>query len=362
MDDLISNAAFRSRQRHFGVRAFTLIELLVVISILVILMGMLMPILNIAKRASMVTATRAVFAKVDTAIRLFRAEYGPYPWQESYADLASGATWTNRLYGAVGTDLSAAESIKIRADAETAASSFEYPDPANPISFFNRDTNNYAPGDWHAGTSSGYTIQLNQMAAERTRLAIFSGNVGITCPIYPSELVQWNDVWQMSRLMRIVKPTTPLLATPTAVKPGMAKDYLKGELEPRYISGDVILDAWKRPLLYVCQVVEGMTSQPMMSGDGVLNLKALDWGMAPLGRKTLADKDAITGQALTADASFLPDVTTLRHSDRRYYAPRGLETEFELWSAGPDGRADWMRDAAVNYDNISLQPYDKTIP
>lgn len=87
-----------------------------------------------------------------------------------------------------------------------------------------------------------------------------------------------------------------------------------------------------------------------------------DYGMQGLGRTSLAPLDAFTGKPLVAHPTRLPDPTNPRHSDRRFYAPRGLELEFELWSAGPDGRADWMRDAAANRDNVPLNNYDGSLP
>ena len=173
----------------------------------------------------------------------------------------------------------------------------------------------------------------------------------------------WRDVWGGAFTRRVL-PTTPLLASPqSAAKPGLAKDYLKGELPKRHISGEAILDAWNHPLIYICQVVEGVNSAPHCYSDsGSTDVNSLNMGLHPLGRKSLAPTDTITGIALAADPLTLPDLANLRHSDRRYYAARNLELEFELWSAGPDGQVDWMRDAAVNADNVPLQPYDKAIP
>jgi len=92
------------------------------------------------------------------------------------------------------------------------------------------------------------------------------------------------------------------------------------------------------------------------------NTQSTWYGMNTLGRTSLAERDAITGAVLVVHATRLPDLTNLRHSDRRYYAAPSFEAEFELWSAGVNSRADWMRDALVNMDNISLLPYDKRLP
>jgi len=347
-------------------QGFTLIELLVVLTVLGILMGLLMPLLAIAQRAAKKSATRSVMVKVDTGLRLFRADYGPYPWQAAYADLAAGDPWTNRLYWHIGTDmtttpLGTSEYDKVRNDADAAAKHYEDFVAITPHTFINWDWEGPTSTHWDRWSQNTLTLQLNRMSAERARLAIFSGNVDISSPVYPALWLNWTDV-SYGHGTRRVKPTTPLLPVPTATKLGMAKDYLHSEIEKRYVSGEAILDGWKRPLLYVCQVVEGMTSQPMMNGGHLLFLPTIDWGLQPLGRKTLAAKDGITAVPLAVDPLYLPDLSNLRHSDRRYYAAKGLEIEFELWSAGPDGRADWMRDAAANNDNLSLLPYDKNIP
>ena len=107
-----------------------------------------------------------------------------------------------------------------------------------------------------------------------------------------------------------------------------------------------------------------MSSAFMMQGNGLTQLNSIDFGLQALGRTSLnAERiDRTTGNPVIADPPRLPDLADMRHSDRRSYAPSGLELEFELWSAGPDGRADWMRDGPGNADNVSLSPYDAKVP
>lgn len=338
-------------------RAFTLIELLIVIAILATLAGMLLPILNLATRESKKSATRTVMVKVDTALRLFRSEIGPYPFQQAYADLAAGDAWTNRLYYHLGTDIADADRTKVVADADAAAALFLDGNPWWPMP----NAYSYNGSDSREGWGAAY--MANRMARERVRIALYSGNTGVTCGVMQASNASWRDVWGGAFTRRVL-PTTPLLSAPkSADKPGWAKDYLKGEVPQRHIDGENILDAWKRPLLYVCQVVEGMNSAPHCYSDsGSTDVNSLNMGLHPLGRKSLAPTDTITGIELAADPPGLPDLANLRHSDRRLYAARNLEVEFELWSAGPDGKAEWMRDAVVNTDNVPLQPYDKAIP
>ncbi len=326
------------RQVHCG---FTLIELLVVISILLILLGLIMPLIGMADREARKSATRTVMAKVDTALRLFRSELGPYPYQQTYADIGSGAAWTNRLFYHLGTDISDADRQQVMADANAAAALYAY-QGASPHAYRN------AQMPFYGGSGS---LVANRMARERVRLAIISGHIKVTGGV-------------LVDLTLPALPTGALLVSPlSAARSGWAKDYLRGELSARHVDGEAILDAWRRPIIYVCQVVEGMRTAAISYSDTVcLGLKANQIGLHPQGRRTLAPIDAYDAKPLVSNPPALPDLNDLRRSDRRLYAPRTLELEFELWSAGPNGRADWMRDAADNRDNIAPLNYDKGIP
>jgi len=340
-------------RKSIACQGFTLVELVMVVGIMAVLFAVALPLLGLAQREAKKGATRVVMAKVDTAIRLFRSEIGSYPWQPDYPDIANGAVWTNRLHYHIGSDISAAELDVLRSESVAAAMVYRM-DVAVPA----RDPRAFWPRDHHKyveDSAIGVSSILNSMASERARLAIFAGNTTIATPAIPAAHMA---TWPVAQ-RRPGIPTTPLLSNPDSR--GWARDFLVGEIPREYRSGDAILDAWGRPLLYVSQVVEGVAASP---SDGVWGyvIRPADYGMQALGRTTLAPQDALTGKPLTSDPVRLPDLSNLRRSDRRYYAPRGLELEFELWSAGPDGRADWMRDAAVNRDNVSLDNYDGSIP
>ncbi len=52
-------------------------------------------------------------------------------------------------------------------------------------------------------------------------------------------------------------------------------------------------------------------------------------------------------------------VTLQLNSDLRTSAGPAFVHEFELWSAGPDGRFAHLRDDGLNRDNIPLLPYNR---
>lgn len=366
--------------------AFTLIEILISLSVIAVLAAMAMPVLSVAGRAARTSATRSVMHKVSTALDLFRTDIGAYPYQATYADLSAGERPTNRLGFHLGSTLTPAEIRDLHTDADAAAAQYTYdcfvpgskPTEKAPVSahvFTSTDLfpawsyEKIAAPDVFGWKRIGLNkeqematcVMLNRMGAERARLAIWSGALDLGgCRIEEARRPD-GTVYRAERDNSAI----PLLPGPkaTAAKPGWADDYLRGELEARYRDGEVILDAWRRPLVYVCQVVEGMkASRGIIFHEGVQGIEAVRYGLDRSGRRTLAASDPVTGLPTTTDGEFLPDPARLQASDRRRWAAPGLEFAFELWSAGPDGRFDWFRTAGVNVDNVGHQPYDRRIP
>ena len=60
-------------------RAFTIVELLTVMSIIVILIGLLVPALNKVKRYATDVRQKAQLHSMDAAIELFNSEFDGYP-------------------------------------------------------------------------------------------------------------------------------------------------------------------------------------------------------------------------------------------------------------------------------------------
>lgn len=99
-----------------------------------------------------------------------------------------------------------------------------------------------------------------------------------------------------------------------------------------------ILDIWGNPLIYVCTAAPGVRGYNHIGNiNSGASIDERRYGMAPRAR-------TVTGSL---------------HSDIRTTSSPPFALEFELWSAGPDGKFDVMRDAAVNRDNIAIMAYHK---
>lgn len=128
---------------------------------------------------------------------------------------------------------------------------------------------------------------------------------------------------------------------------GWRAEYLADVLRQRQSAdgpGDLsvdrrtILDIWGNPLIYVCTAAPGVRGYGHIGNkNGGASIDERRYGMAPRART----------------------VTESLNSDIRTTSTAAYALEFELWSAGPDGRFDVMRDAAVNRDNISIMAYTK---
>lgn len=375
--------------RTESTKGFTLIELMVVIGIIFVLMAMMMPMYAMVQNSLLRSHTTYVISKVDAALRKFKTDYGVYPYQSAYPDLAGGESISdhpNNLFFRLGMPMDIVRRATVVADMTTAASRFNY--SVSPGSLWDDGAigspgMTYVKADFAAnpgyvasnGNQASGAVLLNRMARERMRLAVLAGDVAVGGPVVcKSDTTVFANRTTTAVLSSSAQSS--LIGSGSTPRLGWTADYLGSDLERRFIAGDSILDAWGRPLIYVCQALPAI-------GAGA-NISAVQFGMgaegfAPrtgpgpgiiasnrptllgYGRIRLSATDAGDGKPTPADATYFPDPQSLLHSDMRYYAAPGFSTEFELWSAGRDGRFSFMRDDPANRDNLSVMPYEKAL-
>lgn len=362
-------------------RGFTLIELLVVIGVICMLMAMAMPMLSVVRNMMRRSSTEYVLKRTDTALRLFKADWGIYPCQASYPDPFSGAGFPNRLAYQIGSEIDAPQADLVRADMATAARQYDEANVASTIKYV-------AATDMSPRYSGGHAIACNRSAREQVRLAVLSGNLTMRGPI----ITHMTDAGVIS--VKSDRSATLVLGSPTsatAVGPGWAGDYLNGELDRAFRDGQAVLDAWGKPLVYINRSVPGVTTaNTKVSGvelgqdvaprnyDVALGATGFEIntsvaGLAQtvknanrqrllyFGRIRLDDNNAGDGLPVLTSTSdpLLPYPGKLMQSDMRYFCLRGYELEFELWSVGRNGSFSYVRDAAENNDNLAITPYNK---
>lgn len=310
-------------------RGFTLVELLVAVSVVVILIGLSMPMLTMAKRVAGATNTRSLLQKVDAALGLFRNDAGGYPYvpwstAANAPPLSDGGPPANRLAYHLGHDMTSTEMADLRADIDAAGTAYESGGSACiPAADINQPRSDLWSGDITAWTvwQGVFAAHLNKLAKTWATGNVMVGNVSVRKPVKNG-----SNPW---------KDGTALIANPRSR--GFASDYLGGDLPARNVAGDDLLDMWGRQLVYVCPVSPGTVGYtPEGSGS---NQIAVDWfGFAPR-----------SGRAATSDLD----------SDVRTQASARFVYEPELWSAGPDGRFESHRPELANRDNIAPQNYQK---
>lgn len=387
---------------------FTLIELLIVMVILAALSGMTMTMISQVKRSSMKSSTLSVEKKVETALRLFKDEYSTYPYQTTYPRLdpnAANQYFPNNLYYHVGTDIASGDSDMVLDDVNTAKAEFAYSclfgqwssavsteAAVQPSVFTFTESSVISNGSMHVfyNPTTPYTVSataksyiatlLDRMAMEWVTNAMIAGADNV------------KGFYIFDQFGAVVKDTStlPILSSPESAHtssgvPGWANDYLGGDIDPHYVKGMDILDAWHNPLIYICQALPGVkgsnsgnVSQPFDSRFYGLGPQGFDPTTGPVsglnavkrhilmasGRicldrnnagdsmPTPADTDAESAAESYNSPAYFPDASNLMQSDMRYYAPLGQETEFELWSAGYDGKFSYIRSDAADGDNI----------
>ncbi|MBN8524498.1 MAG: type II secretion system protein [Planctomycetes bacterium] len=323
-----------------AVRAFTLVELLVAIAIVALLLGMAMPLISVARRHGAIANTQTMLAKVLTALELFKDEVGAYPYQ-SPADSLDGAV-RNRLAYHLAHRLDDAERAALGQDLATASSAFARSGSAT-LAMLDTDVAALEPNslfrDSHASLA-------NRLAATRARVAIMAGCSGLTgfkapppgtfdrsgTPVLPAPAsLGWGDDYLAS----------DIAARELRIDPGAASDQRDGTWQ--------IIDRWGLPLIYVNPVIPGVVPAIYQEAPEPLSFGTRAFPRFPVDAYQLGAR----GRAETATRSTAMTAT----------AVPGMRFKPELWSAGPDGLFDDMRDAGANRDNIPASAvYLKGLP
>lgn len=401
---------------------FTLIELLAVVAILGLLYGMLSVVLSVAQRQGKAANTKATMMKVDQAIRLFRTDMRVYPWQCDVGTApAEPSIWSNDLAwrlawnpppagSGTATDPDRLTYLRgFHADISQIQKRFRFVNGCNvpPTGDSSEGTHAFrnevqsagsrtnllvAAGSlqetiatlkgyarrWIPGTASlgndctGDAQALTRMAEEVTNLAYTAGQLPTQAPTgidatLPEDKARFPAEDERYPAMVISSSSTlpfrylpynksgyygndsrgPVLTTVTAKARGWRGDYLavatrgdpaSGTRVDVDASGEAVVDAWGHPLVYVCAVRPGVRGyMPALTTSIFSGTREERYNLGPQGRE--------------ATASLASDIRTT--------AGAAYVLEFELWSAGPDGRFAALRDDPVNRDNLALLPYTK---
>jgi type II secretory pathway pseudopilin PulG len=112
-------------------RGFTIVELLTVMSIIIVLIGLLVPALNRVRRYAKLVKQKAQFHSIGVALDLFNAEYDGYPDSNAYDETGAGYCGAMKLCEAmVGKDLKGFHpNSRFRRDGLDGAGTQLYPDP-----------------------------------------------------------------------------------------------------------------------------------------------------------------------------------------------------------------------------------------
>ncbi|HAT09666.1 MAG TPA: hypothetical protein DCS97_03540 [Planctomycetes bacterium] len=310
---------------------FTLIELLVVVSIIGVLMGLLFPVMGVAKRSADRANSMSLMRKVDSALLAFRQDAGAFPYAKPPVD-AEGP-WVNDLGYRLNHELSSAGHDNLSgASGDLSAIRTAYRSGAAAVTgaMIDQPLNavSISGATWtDAGDKDKVAICVNRLGTERACVALLAGHTQIAYTT-ASGSGPWVD-------------GGVILSSPASR--GWASDYLGGNLTPRERSLDAngipasIIDRWNNPLVYINPVIPGVNGFVFQ---GVSGTVSAEWfGLAPRPRSS----------------------TTALASDARTTAARENVNGYELWSAGPDRGFDALRDQPANRDNLGLQAYTKAL-
>jgi type II secretory pathway pseudopilin PulG len=150
--------------------AFTIVELLTVMSIIVILIGLLVPSLNMVKRYAKGVRQKAQFHSIDSAMELFNSEWDGYPPSDALDEDGANYCGAMKLCEAmVGQDLMGFHpNSRFRSNCTDGAGNDIYATP----------TNSYEPDADNLKLRKTY-LQLEKVNAYRLWHLYGTGNTGL---------------------------------------------------------------------------------------------------------------------------------------------------------------------------------------
>lgn len=301
---------------------------MIVITIVMVLIGMLMPMVGLMRRSAAITSTQGLLKRVSMALENFRSEVGTYPYQDHLS--ADPYPGSNNLAYHIAHVMTPSELTALRTDASMASGRYDLSSTNGNMVI---KKSNLDPQDALAGESwqDPIAAQVNRMASARARVAIHCGMISIT------GLKAWG-LYDYSM--------TPLTPAPTTL--GYAGDYLAGDISKKEISGNSIVDRWGRPLIFICPVAPGVMGCSVPE---------------PLGKTMRDTRGGWEGSTWPIDPAHYSmqatgrSATSIMSSDIRRTAAESYRMVPELWSGGPDRKAAPMRNDRDNRDNIPASPY-----
>lgn len=170
------------KMEHPEGKAFSIIELLTVMSIIVILLSLLLPSLNMAKRYAKEVKQKAQFNSIDTAMELFSGIWEGYPPSEACSGAIPYDGAMKLCEALVGQDLMGFHPRSIFAE--------DFMDVDGNL-LYDRDPNNDGddPDEANLKSRKGPYLQLERANAYRLRrlyssVGSFNQNVYVLCDVY----------------------------------------------------------------------------------------------------------------------------------------------------------------------------------
>ncbi|MCS6970050.1 MAG: type II secretion system GspH family protein [Planctomycetes bacterium] len=332
----------------------TLIEVLIVITIIGMLAAMAMPMVGVARRQSAVTSTSSVLEKINNAMLFFKRDVGAFPYfdhrDKPFDDSAAGCESAERLVYCLAYSKSKDALVESRVKRNKLKEWGENAqgDVDKAYRAYRPGGDHYITGDRIAIVSLGstewedpredrqesfndnrpvYAALVNRLAWERAVVAVMSGQVQVK-GIGGSGFSEYDKRGQT------------VVNSPGSW--GFGDDYLTNDIDPQLAlapaasGGFMLVDHWKKPLIYICPVTPGVSGgRPNSSlwrvdGPIVTTVKSERFGLTPQGREETTDKN----------------------SDCRTHAHKTSVFMYELMSRGPDGLANPIRTESDNDDNL----------